>query len=89
MDGALLGASETTYVGSAMVINSLTVLAIMVLITQCISHSLAGVWCSIKLLTVGRIVASFLRFRSGRGPLKLNPRSQCLVQANQLAAQAG
>ena len=81
MDGALLGASETSYVGSAMVVNSLTVLAIMVGVTQSLGCSLAAVWCTIKLMTVGRIVAATLRFRSGRGPLRLRTSSPAAAQA--------
>ena len=71
IDGTLLGAAETAYVGTAMVVNSLCTLAIMVTVTQGFSRSLAAVWCTIKLMSLGRIITGYLRFRSGKGLIKL------------------
>ena len=69
MDGSLLGASETSYVSRAMIINSLINLGLLLLVTRKLSCSLGSIWFTLKLMTVGRIISSLLRFRSGKGPL--------------------
>ena len=69
MDGSLLGASETSYVSRAMIVNSLLNLVMLLLVTKKLSCSLGSIWFTLKLMTVGRIISSLLRFRSGKGPL--------------------
>ena len=69
MDGSLLGASETSYVSRAMIVNSLINLGMLLLVTKKLSCSLGSIWFTLKLMTVGRIISSLLRFKSGKGPL--------------------
>ena len=79
LDGSLMGASETTYVGTAMVVTSAATLAVLALVT----HSwpcLASVWLGMKFMTLGRIVAGAWRFAS--------PKSRFHVGENTLVTSA-
>lgn len=65
VDGSLLGASETTYVGGAMLINTAITMAIFLPLTRW-QPGLTSVWVGMKVMTLGRIISGSLRIRSPR-----------------------
>lgn len=66
-DGALLGASETTYASGAMMFNSVITMAVLLQV-QRIWPCMASVWISMKVMTLGRIFAGAWRMRSRASP---------------------
>ncbi|KAK9798507.1 hypothetical protein WJX73_004686 [Symbiochloris irregularis] len=63
LDGTLLGASETSYISAATIINSLMVLFALTRLTV-LYPGLATVWLTTKLMTLGRIITGAWRLIS-------------------------
>ena len=70
LDASLLGASETSYISAAMLVNSALTMLVLWPVTQ---HwpGLANVWLAAKIMTLGRITSGYWRFRSPQGRLNL------------------
>ena len=68
LDGGLLGASETGYVGRTALLASAAVLAAL-LTTQRAGLGLLGIWLSLKCLSLGRTIGASLRYLGPASPL--------------------
>lgn len=79
MDGGLLGASETSYASRATLCVAVAVWCVLQVLPRSLP-GLAGIWLSLKGLSVGRTLAATYRLTSSKSPLSKQPHSATLSQ---------
>lgn len=77
MDGGLLGASETSYASRATLCVAFAVWCLLQVLPRSLP-GLAGIWLSLKGLSVGRTLAATYRLTSSNSPLSRQPNSAAL-----------
>ncbi|CAL5221413.1 g3599 [Coccomyxa viridis] len=81
MDGGLLGASETSYASRATLCVAFAVWCLLQVLPRNLP-GLAGIWLSLKGLSVGRTLAATYRLTSSKSPLSKQPHSATVSQAS-------
>lgn len=79
MDGGLLGASETSYASRATLCVAFAVWCLLQVLPRNLP-GLAGIWLSLKGLSVGRTLAATYRLTSSKSPLSKQPHSAAVSQ---------
>ena len=79
MDGGLLGASETSYASRATLCVAFAVWCVLQVLPRSLP-GLAGIWLSLKGLSVGRTLAATYRLTSSKSPLSKQPHSAAASQ---------